>query len=185
MGEPPSDWDLIVACRAGSASAWELLVTRYERLVFSIARTYSLTRDDAADITQTAFLSLFRSLGGLREDTRLSAWLATVAHRESRRVLARGRHELPDALDRLEERLPALGPHESDRMERWELAEWLHFGLAALGERCRRLLIALYFDPSQPSYEQVAERLGTPLGSIGPTRARCIEQLRQILQRRA
>jgi RNA polymerase sigma factor (sigma-70 family) len=185
MKSPLSDWELIGACRAGSAPAWEQLVSRYERLVFSIARTYSLPRDDAADVTQTAFLALFRSLGGLREDTRLSAWLATVAHREARRTLWRVRHEHPDALDLLDERLPALGGAENEAMERWELAEWLHHGLGALGDRCRELLLALYFDPAGPSYGEVAARLGIPVGSVGPRRARCLEQLRQILQGRA
>jgi RNA polymerase sigma factor (sigma-70 family) len=182
MTEASSDWDLISACRSGSASAWEQLVLRYERLVYSIALSYGLSRDDAADVSQTAFLALFRSLAALNDETRLSAWLATVAHRQARRLLWRSRHEHPDAIDRLTERLPDLGPGGGS-MERWELVEWLHLGLGSLGERCRKLILALYFDQTEPSYADVAARLGIPLGSIGPTRARCLEQLRQLLQR--
>lgn len=185
MTDFSTDWDLISACRAGQANAWEDLVTRYERLVISIALSYGLSRDDAADVTQTTFLALFRSLAVLSRDTRLSAWLATVAHRQTRRVLQSRRHEHPDALDLLDERAPPLGPTDSNPMERWELVEWLDYGLASLNERCRRLLLTLYFDPSGPSYADVASRLGLAIGSIGPSRARCLEQLKQILQSRA
>jgi len=180
-----SDWDLITACRAGDAQAWEALVTRYERLVFSIALSYGLSRDDAADVTQTAFLALFRSLAILNQDSRLSAWLATVAHRQTRRILQRGRREYHDALELIDERSPSIGPSGSDPMERWELVEWLHHGLGTLGERCRRLLLALYFDPAERSYAEVADQLAMPVGSIGPNRARCLEQLKQILQSRS
>jgi RNA polymerase sigma factor (sigma-70 family) len=185
MTNSSADWDLISACRAGQANAWEDLVTRYERLVFSIALSYGLSRDDAADVAQTTFLALFRSLAGLSEDTRLSAWLATVAHRQTRRILQSRRHEHPDALDLLDERLPSVGPPGSSPMERWELVEWLDYGLASLNERCRRLLLALYFDPTEPSYADVADRLALPIGSIGPNRARCLEQLKRILQNRS
>ncbi|MGH2524402.1 MAG: hypothetical protein ACRDH2_17990, partial [Anaerolineales bacterium] len=68
-----------------------------------------------------------------------------------------------------------------DYTERWERLEWLNQGLNLLDERCRNLLLALYFDPEQPAYAQVAERLGMPVGSIGPTRARCLEKMKQNL----
>jgi DNA-directed RNA polymerase specialized sigma24 family protein len=70
-------------------------------------------------------------------------------------------------------------------MERWELVEWLEHGMGALNERCRRLLLALYFNPSEPSYADVAAALGIPVGSIGPSRARCLAQLKAILQSRS
>ena len=181
----PSDWDLITACRAGDAHGWEELVNRYERLVFSIALSYGLARDDAADVTQTAFLALFRSLASFSQESRLSGWLATVAHRQTRRFMQRQRREHLDALELIDERFASIGPPGGDPMERWELVEWLHYGLGSLNERCRRLLLALYFDPADLSYAQVADRLGLPLGSIGPSRARCLEQLKEILQNRS
>lgn len=185
MTASPSDWELILACRAGGAEAWEQIISRYERLVYSIPLSYGLPRDDAADVAQTTFLALFRSLGALRPETRLSAWLATVAHRQTRRILRQSGREHPIALEILDERLSHPGPEGSAPLERWELVEWLHFGLSRLNERCRRLLLALYFDQAEPSYAEVAARLGLPVGSIGPGRARCLEQLRQILKSRA
>jgi RNA polymerase sigma factor (sigma-70 family) len=184
MTHSPTDWELILGCRAGQAGAWEQLVSRYERLIYSIALSYRLTREDAADVAQTAFLSLFRSLGSLHEDTRLSAWLATVAHRQARRTFQHRRYEHPDALDILDELVSSLGAPGSNPMERWELVEWLDHGMSTLNERCRRLLLALYFDPAEPSYADVAAVLGIPVGSIGPSRARCLAQLKTALQNR-
>ncbi|MEI7770421.1 MAG: sigma-70 family RNA polymerase sigma factor [Chloroflexales bacterium] len=180
----PTDWDLILGCRDGQAGAWEQLVSRYERLIYSITLSYRLPREDAADVAQTAFLSLFRSIGSLHEETRLSAWLATVAHRQARRLIHSRRHEHPDALDLLDDLAPSIGPPGSSPMERWELVEWLDYGMAALNERCRRLLLALYFDPAEPSYAEIAAAFGLPAGSIGPNRARCLAQLRAALQNR-
>lgn len=179
-----SDWELILACRAGEATAWEQLVSRYERLVFSIALSYRVSREDAADVSQMAFLSLFRSLDALSDDSRLSAWLATVAHRQTKRILQQRRREYPDAQELLDERLPSIDPRGETPMERWEIVEWLQYGMDALSERCRQLLLALYFDREEPSYAEVAARLGMPVGSIGPSRARCIERLKQLLESR-
>ncbi|MCU0494434.1 MAG: sigma-70 family RNA polymerase sigma factor [Chloroflexaceae bacterium] len=181
--EPPADRDiqLLQGCRAGDASAWEALLQAYERLVFSIPLNYGLSRDEAADVTQLTFTALLESLDSLSDDSRLGAWLATVARRQTWRVLERGRRERPDAEVPIPESATLLGHSSRDPLERWELLEWLHRGLAHLNERCRELLQALYFAPDEPPYAEVALRLGIPVGSIGPTRARCLERLRQVL----
>jgi RNA polymerase sigma factor (sigma-70 family) len=174
-----TDRDLIRACRSGDPRAWERLLDKYERLVFSISLNYGLTTDDAADVSQITFTILLQNLNTLPDEIRLSSWLATVARRHTWRLLARNRRE-------------AVNPHEDlagnealgglvDNRERWELAEWLNYGLSSLDERCRQLLLALYFDEEQPSYAHVADRLKMPIGSIGPTRARCLEQMRRYL----
>ena len=175
-----TDRDLIRACRSGDGRAWERLLDKYERLVFSISLNYGLTTDDAADVTQITFTILLQNLNTLPDEIRLSAWLATVARRHTWRLLARNRRE-------------AVNPEEDlagtetlggivDNRERWELVEWLNHGLSLLDERCRQLLLALYFDAEQPSYAQIADGLKLPVGSIGPTRARCLEQMKRNLQ---
>ena len=175
-----TDHDLIRACHAGDGRAWERLLDKYERLVFSISLNYGLTTDDAADVTQLTFTILLQHLNTLPDGIRLAPWLATVARRHTWRLLARNRRE-------------AVHPEEDlagnetlggvvDPSERWELAEWLNYWLTMLDERCRQLLLALYFDVEQPSYAQVADRLNMPVGSIGPTRARCLEQMKQSLR---
>jgi RNA polymerase sigma factor (sigma-70 family) len=181
--EPQDDSDrtLLAACRAGDAGAWERLVTKYERLVFSIPLNYGLPREDAADIAQRTFTSFIEQLDRLSDDSRLGAWLATVSRRYTWRVIERSRGEAPVDFALLEEQATLLGDVR-DPLERWAFVEWLHGGLAALNDRCRALLLALYFAPAEPSYADLAARLGLAVGSIGPTRARCLERLKQQLQ---
>ena len=174
-----TDRDLIRACRSGDARAWERLLDKYERLVFSISLNYGLTTDDAADVTQITFTILLQNLDTLPDDIRLSPWLATVARRHTWRLLAQNRREAVNADEDLAGN-KALGGIVDNR-ERQELAEWLYQGLSLLDERCRQLLLALYFDVEEPSYAEVADHMKMPIGSIGPTRARCLEQMRQSL----
>ena len=179
-----SDRDLIRRCQQGSAGAWQQLLNKYERLVYSIPLRYGLSRDDAADIAQNTFTILIESLDALSEDSRLGAWLATVARRHTWRLLERKRREIPsEGLDGayLADRAVLLGKSDADSIEHWELTESLEAGLSKIGEPCRELLVALYFQPELSSYAEVAARLDMPIGSIGPTRARCLKRLRQVL----
>lgn len=149
--------------------------------MFSVPRRYGLSKDDAADITQLTFTILVQSMDDIAEDSRLGAWLTTVARRHTWRLLERTRREGIDKYTVVDDSTPSLASGDRGNLEHWELAEWLDHGLLLVGERCRNLLSALYLDPEQPSYAQVAERLGMAVGSIGPTRMRCLERLRQVL----
>ncbi len=171
-----ADRDLIRACRRGDSGAWKRLLKKYERLIFSIPLRYGLSREDAADILQATFTTLIQSFDDLSEEGNLGAWLATVAHRRTWRLLERGRREAEYVRDLIE----GAPPGEEHPAERWELTEWLKGGLSQLDDSCRNLLLMLYFRPS--SYAEVAERLSMPLGSIGPTRARCLKRMRRILE---
>lgn len=168
----PSDPELLDACRTGDPDAWELLVERYERLVFSVALRNGVTREEAADITQMTFIALLESIGKLREEQRVASWLMSVARRLAWRQRRRS--------DR--ERLGLEGAGWSDdAIASWERIAVIHDGLQQLGQACRDLILALYFDPAKPSYATVAERLGRPIGGIGPMRARCLQRLRALL----
>jgi RNA polymerase sigma factor (sigma-70 family) len=178
------DRDLIRRCQQGNEGAWQQLLNKYERLVYSIPLRYGLSREEAADIAQNTFTILIESLDTLSEDSRLGAWLATVARRQSWRLLERNRREVAseglDAVD-LAHRAVLVGKSNADSVEHWELTEFLDTGLSQIGEPCRRLLLALYFEPESSSYAEVGARLGMPIGSIGPTRARCLKRLRRVL----
>ena len=175
------DRDLILDCRNGDVGAWQRLLDRYERLVFSVPRRYGLSREDAADITQLTFTILFQSMDTLPEDSTLGAWLTTVARRHTWRLLDRKRREGAGGYERSNEGTSMLANTGTDDVERWELAEWLDHGLLLVGRPCRDLLSALYLDPEEPSYAEVAARLGMAVGSVGPTRIRCLKRLRQVL----
>jgi RNA polymerase sigma factor (sigma-70 family) len=164
------------AC-AGSQEAWDQLVARFSGLVWGIARAQSLDSSDAADVSQTVWLRLAEHIGALRDPERVGAWLAVTTRNEAQRVQARRRFQVPVSHERLV-RMPA--PHSRQPEAAVIAAEdsaalWKAF--ASLGERCRSLLQMLIHDPPM-SYAIVSETLGLPIGSIGPTRSRCLDHLR-------
>lgn len=178
---------MILACRAGDRGAWRRLLDRYERLVYSIPLRYGLPRKDAADVAQLTFTALIRALEGLPEDSRLGGWLAMVSKRHTWRLLERKRRVIPVAGEHLEgadlaETAISLGRGDAESIEHWELTEYLDSGLSKLGGPCRELLLALYFEPESPSYAEISDTLNMPVGSIGPTRARCLKRLRRLLE---
>jgi RNA polymerase sigma factor (sigma-70 family) len=170
-----SDPNLVQACLDGKQSAWDELVERYGRLVYSIARDCGLAETDAEDAFQNVFLVLHRRLETLRDQTKLTSWLITTTRRECWRVARRSRRTS-------EHDLLEIDAAEAERTREWEQAQDVREALERLGGRCEELLTALFLDPRQPNYEQIAARLGMPLGSIGPTRARCFQKLEQILR---
>ncbi|MCZ2836557.1 RNA polymerase sigma factor [Modestobacter sp. VKM Ac-2985] len=167
------DRALLAGCRRGDSSAWRALLEDHERLVFSIPLRYGLSHDDAADIAQLTFTELLQSLDSMTDDARLVGWLATVARRQSWRLLERRKRET--AVEEVPDRADA------DPAEAWTRDEWLYEGLLSLDTRCRELLIALYLSEESTAYADVAARLGRPIGSIGPTRARCLKRLHELL----
>jgi RNA polymerase sigma factor (sigma-70 family) len=174
---------LVARCLEGDESAWVDLVRRYERLVYSVALRQRLTMDDAADVTQTVFEALFVSLPRLRDDEKLASWLVSVTQRQASRARQRRLREvslsgLAPATD-LPEAESLVGAVVNDTLEE---SLWLYEALQELPEACRNLLFALYFDPNEPTYAEVALHLKRPVGSIGPTRARCLDHLRRVLQ---
>jgi RNA polymerase sigma factor (sigma-70 family) len=172
--EPASK--LIAACLRGEQRAWNELVDQYGRLVYSIPRRYRLSDSDADDVFQAVFLNLYRNLDHLRDGERLSAWLITTTHRECWRVgKASSRYVELDAM------IPDVGSPSDEQIADWEQQHLIRQALADIGGRCEALLKALFLDRLEPSYEEIAARIGIPIGSIGPTRARCLEKLARRL----
>lgn len=155
------------------------MLDKYERIVFSVPRRYGLSADDAADVTQLTFTILVESMDKLPEDSNLGGWLTTVARRHTWRLLERNRRQGSDRSAVLDENTLAQAGGSAEALEYLELAQWLDQGLSGINELCRKLLFALYLDPKQPTYAEVAARLGMAVGSVGPTRIRCLERLRR------
>jgi RNA polymerase sigma factor (sigma-70 family) len=176
-----SDQELLRRCREGDESAWEQVMENYKRLIYSIPLNFGLTPDDAADVFQLTFASLVENLERLRPDSNLGAWLATVARRHALHLLRkRKREQLGDNED-VAESEQFLSIAARDTTDRFEQVQTINQGLNQIGRRCRELLLALYFDPRHPSYEEIAEQANIAVGSIGPTRSRCLERLREAL----
>lgn len=173
-----SDPSLVQACLDGSQQAWNELVDRYERLVYSVALKSRLSAADADDVFQTVFFSLHRNLPQLKDQARLSAWLITTTHRESWRVARRRMRTLGD--DNLDSESAVIDPRELETIETQTLVRQ---GLAELGGTCEQLLRMLFMDSDETPYDNIASQLGMAVGSIGPTRARCLKKLERILAR--
>ena len=175
---PPDDPTLVRRCLEGRPEAWDALVDRYARLVRSVPRRHGLDEADADDVAQATFILLHRSLGRLRDAERLASWLLTTAHRETWRV-GRRRH---GTAEQLLESVADVGAPDPADVVRWEREQAARQALAELGGRCEALLTRLFRDPS-PDYTGIARDLDMPVGSIGPTRARCFAKLAPILRR--
>ena len=171
--------DLLRDAAAGEQGAWRALVQRYTNLLWSIARSHRLGQETAADVVQTCWLRLVENLGRIKEPDRLGAWLATTARHECLRQLHQAGREEPVEDTDLDRPLPDAEQVDAVLLLAERDAE-LWRALDALGGRCRELIRVLMAEPP-PSYEEVAAALDMPIGSIGPTRARCLDKLRRLM----
>jgi RNA polymerase sigma factor (sigma-70 family) len=174
-----SNGELLAAAAAGDQGAWDALVQRHTGLLWSIARSYRLGNADAADVVQTTWLRLVEHMDKIADPERIAGWLATTARRECIHLMRRtdrraeSSAELPDLQDD--------GPAPDEALLRDERDAELWRALARLDELCQRLLRVLMADPP-PAYADVAAALGMKVGSIGPTRGRCLDKLRALAQ---
>src|SRR6266480_3006314 len=167
--------ELVGDASRGDAGAWSALVDRFAPLVWSIARGYRLRDQDAADVSQITWLRLAEHIDRLREPERVGAWLATTAGRESLAVIRRRRRLAPldeAALSGTPDEDLSDQPAESLLRAAESTELWRAF--SELPTRSQSLLRLLFADP-QPSYQEIATLTGMPLGSIGATRARCLQ----------
>ena len=179
-----TDTELLISCRQGNESSWQALVDRYQRLIYAIPRRAGLNEDQAGEVFQEVFLTLFQKLNEINEPDRLHAWLVTTARRKTWRLLSKERssqsRKTDDAVD---EALAVVdnAPLPDEALVRLEEQHRIRTALAELDPRCRELLTMLYYQPEPPPYSKIAAALGTPEGSIGPTRARCLKKLMKLV----
>lgn len=169
---------LVPAAREGDQSAWNAIVDRFLPLVGAIIRRHRLSEADGDDVSQTVWLRLVEHLGALREPDALPGWIRTTTRNECLRVLAaRSRTRPVDPQD--SSGLDAVAGDVSDtELLAAERRQALREALAELPAGRRELLLLLLTDPPL-AYDEISTRLGIPIGSIGPTRARALEQLRR------
>ena len=169
--------ELVAAALDGDQASWNRVVDRYTPLVLSVVRRHRLQGSDAEDVVQTVWLRLVEHLGGIRQPEALPGWILTTARNECLHVI-RG-HKLVAPTDLGERGRPDGGGEpaiDTDLLEA-ERHGALLIALAELPERQRALLLLLIEDPPL-SYEEISRRLGLPVGSIGPTRARALARIR-------
>lgn len=170
-------WALIQRCLDGDDAAWRSLMDHHAGLVFAIARRHGLRPDQCEDVAQSVFSALARALPNIRNPEALVGWLGTSARREAWRVVKAERRHARDRRDDEPDTPPG-----DEELHRLEAAHRVRAALQRLDERCRDLLSALFIQPGRVDYQQLSERLSIPVGSIGPTRARCLGKLATLLE---
>ena len=177
MHDDPSVTDLVTSARYGDKKAWDGLVERYAPLIWSICRRYRLGGADAEDVGQAVWMRLVEHLDNLRDSAALPGWLATTTRRECCRVL-RATCKLPadgQVLQNMPDEQAATAEHEVLMAERTAA---MREAFARLPPRGQQLLAMLIADPPVP-YTEISDRLGIPVGSIGPNRHRYLDRLRR------
>jgi RNA polymerase sigma factor (sigma-70 family) len=171
--------DLLAAAREGSEDALGQMVTELSPLLWQVARAAGLSSGDAEDVLQTTWMRLVAHLGDIHDSAALTSWLVTTTKREAWRVSAEGRRQLPADQESFAE-LPDQGPGSEEQVITEDQRRALWAAIGQLSRRCQELLRIIAFAP-RPDYTAVAAALGMPVGSIGPTRGRCLAKLRVLL----
>lgn len=178
LGDP----ELVGLCLGGDSQAWEALIVRYRRLIYSIPVKFNFKSADASDVFQAVCLKLIEHLHELKDETKVSAWLITTTTRQCIHLRSQKMRE-SSTDDDFEEPAAAGENVESIQIQTQE-EQTVRDAVEKLPDRCRHLLELLYFSQKNPSYEEISDAMKMPVASIGPTRARCLEKLRTVLRRR-
>ena len=177
LGDP----ELVALCLGGDALAWETLIVRYRRLIYSIPVKFNFTSADASDVFQAVCVKLIEHLHELKDETKVSAWLITTTTRQCIHVRSQRMRESSSEDDFQEPADTSINVEDIQIQSQEQ--QTVRSAVEKLPDRCQRLLELLYFDVTSPSYEEIGKRMKMPVASIGPTRARCLEKLRTVLRR--
>jgi RNA polymerase sigma factor (sigma-70 family) len=179
--EAPDVAGLVRSAAAGDRRAWECLVDQYARLIWSITAEFRLAESDAADVVQTTWLRLLEHIDRIQYPDRVGSWLAATARNECLRSLAARKRVVLAHDDEVLTTMLASGPEIDERILADERDQGVRDALSGLPRRWQRLVELLMADPPT-SYADISNELGLPIGSIGPTRGRCLARLRVLLQ---
>jgi RNA polymerase sigma factor (sigma-70 family) len=172
---------LVEAAQAGDPQAWDALFNRYVALLWSIALRHGLNESDAGDVVQNTWLKLLEHIDKLRDPARVGSWLATTAQREALRCIAQSRRLVLNDDDTAFDGPDRLLPPLDEALLAHEQASAAVAALDELPPTWRSLVELLTQDPPR-SYEEIGADLGVPVGTIGPTRGRCVRRLRAIVE---
>ena len=182
------DAALVARCIRGDSAAWSSIVQRYKKLVYAIVRRMGLDEHMAADVFQTVFVRLLEHLPRIDEPGRLQAWIVTTAKREA--LLQRSKVQRtvsiadsdPDGSQVPDRDLVDESPDAEEAIGELQRLHQVYNAIDRLDERCRDLILLLFSEENENlGYEEVARRMGMTVGSIGPTRSRCLEKLRALV----
>ncbi|HEU5459988.1 MAG TPA: sigma-70 family RNA polymerase sigma factor [Pyrinomonadaceae bacterium] len=178
---------LVLDCRRGDQLAWDKLIRRYQRLIYAIPLRAGLDEDQAAEIFQDVFTTLFQKLNDLEQPEKLHAWLVTTTRRKTLHAISKAQARQQSHVNTDDDPYVAISirdeaPLPDEQLLMLEEQHRIRTALSALDERCKTLLEMLFYLSDPPSYADIATSLGLPEGSIGPTRARCLAKLLRMLK---
>ena len=186
-GLEKTDAELLLACRRGDQTAWNELVNRYQRLIFTIPRRAGLTEEQAADVFQEVFLTLFEKLDEIEKPEKIRSWIVTTAKFKTWGVIRnRKGFYTPETEEEMEAEMASLAdksPLADDVLIKLEQQHQIRAALSELEERCQKILSMIYLRDSAASYAEVANAIGVGETSISPMRSRCLQKLAKILQK--
>ncbi len=182
-----SDAELIRECREGQQEAWNKLVSRYQRLIFAIPRRAGLSEEQAADVFQDVFLTLFEKLDEIQQPEKIRSWVVTTAKFKTWAVVrgSKGFYsaQSEEEMEKEMANLPDAAPLADDKLIELEQQHLIRTALNQLEERCQKILSMLYLNAAGASYAEVAEAVGVGETSISPLRSRCLKKLEKLLTR--
>jgi RNA polymerase sigma factor (sigma-70 family) len=173
--------DLVQRARDADPGAWEELMSRFGAMIAATGRRYRLTVADVAELQQTTWLRLVENLHRIEQPERVGGWLATTARRESLQILRRASKYRSGADDMIANTPDRHLPEPDARPIAAERGTALKVAWDRLNHHCQRLLSSL-FSEDPISYKDLSKLLPMPVGSIGPTRARCLQHLRRLVE---
>lgn len=175
------DPELVALCLQGDGAAWETLIHRHRRLIYSVPARFRLSPADAADVFQGVCVALLEHLHELKDESRVASWLMTTAMRQCLRLRAQIYREPTMDGSQAEERPDPDVDVEAVQIL-VERQEAIRDVVRRLPDRCRSLIEMLFFSATEPSYEEISRTLEMPVASIGPTRARCLAKMQGFLR---
>ena len=181
-----SDADIVLACQQGDQSAWDTLVDRYERLIFTVPRRAGLSEEESADVFQEVFLTLLQKIGSIEQPERIRSWIVTTAKFKTWAIIRGQKGTYSPATDEeMEAEISAVedkNPLADEMLIELEQQHLIRTALAKLEERCRQILSMIYMSGEAATYSDVAAAIGVGETSISPLRSRCLKKLQKILE---
>ncbi len=180
-----ADADLVRRCRGNDQKAWDELVNRYQRLIFAIPKRSGLSDEQASDVFQEVFLTLFEKIGEIKQPERIRSWLVTTAKFKTWAVVrgSRGFYS-PETEEEMAAEMASIPDHSplaDEMLIELEEQHLIRTALHKLEETCRQILSMLYLVEPAASYADVASAIGVGETSISPMRTRCLKKLQTIL----
>ncbi len=181
-----TDAELVAACRRGDETAWNALVDRYQRLIITIPRRAGLSEEQAADVFQEVFLTLFEKLDEIEQPEKIRSWIVTTAKFKTWGVVrgAKGFYA-PETEEEMELEMASLkdaSPLADEVLIELEQQHQIRAALREMEERCQKILSMIYLRDAAASYAEVAAAIGVGETSISPLRSRCLQKLAKILK---